>query len=102
MKQKITVLALVLVTFFSFSFAQPRRAEAVNTTEIIIYSAIGVGAAIAIVLVATYFTRDDNTLFLTQPPAYDLDRHLLEKPKSRLHFVRDCRQRDGTFSLVCW
>lgn len=95
-------MALVLATVVSLSLLTPRRAQAINTTEIIIYSAVGVGAAIAIVLIATYFTRDDNTLFLTETPDYQLDRRFVDKAKPRLQFVTDCKRPDGTVSLVCW
>ncbi len=102
MKRKMMTMALVLAMLLSLGFFTPRRAQAINTTEIIIYSAVGVGAAIAIVLVATYFTRDDNTLFLTQPPEYQLDRRFVDQAKPRVQFVTDCRRPDGTVSLVCW
>jgi len=102
MKRKITVLTLVVAMVFSLGVFTPRRAQASTTTDIIIYSSIGIGAAIAIVLIATYFTRDDNTLFLTQPPAPQLDRRFLDKPKPRFQFGPACKRPDGSISLVCW
>jgi len=102
MKRKLTVWALVVAMVVSFGVFTPRRAQAIGTTEIIIYSAIGVGAAIAIVLIATYFTRDDNTLFLTQAPEYEPERRFLDKPKPRVQFGAACKRADGSISLVCW
>jgi hypothetical protein len=102
MKRKLTVWVLVVAMVLSLGVFAPRRAQASTTTDIIIYSAIGVGAAIAIVLIATYFTRDDNTLFLTQPPLNSPERRFLDTPKPRVQFGAACKRADGSISLVCW
>jgi hypothetical protein len=78
----------------------PRPAQASTTTDILIYSSIGIGAAIGIVLLATYLTRDENTLFLTQPPPFDLERDAPQR--RRFQVGTACRRPDGTVALVCW
>jgi len=101
MKRKMPVWVLAVAMIVSIGALSPRPAQALSTTEqILIYTAVGAGAAIVLVLVATYLTRDENTLFLTQPPRFDLER---DAPRRR-HFQvgTACRGPDGTVALVCW
>jgi hypothetical protein len=98
MKKKIVLFVVALATAMSFSFAKPEPARA-DAADIAIYSGIAAGVAIVIVLVATYFSRDEDELFLTEAPRDPL----AEQAEGRTVKVGlDCQRPDGTMSLVCW
>ncbi len=99
MKRWTTVAVLAVATTFALSTLNPTRAEAIDTGEILIWSAAGAGAIAAIVLIATLLTRDDSTLFLTEPPT-DIDAQT--ESKAGIHFGPECRNPDGTVALLCW
>lgn len=94
-RMKVAIVAVIAALMVAV--AAPNPASAIDAGEIAIYSAIGVGAAIVIVLVATYFTRDEESFFLVEPPQYDQ----LER-ESRVKFGTECIQPDGTAALLCW
>lgn len=97
MKRWTTVAILAVLTTLAVAVVEPAPARADTTEDILIWSAVGVGAAIVIVLVATYFTRDEDAMFLTEPPR---DPRLDQE--SRVHFGTECVKPDGTAALLCW
>ena len=96
MKRWMTGAIVAVIVCLAVSALDPAPARA-DTEDILIWSAVGTGAAIVIVLVATYFTRDEDTLFLAEPPR---DPRL--RDDARVHFGPDCMNPDGTAALVCW
>lgn len=88
------IVAAIMSLAVSVLDPAPARAD---TEDILIWSAVGTGVAIVIVLVATYFTRDDDTLFLTEAPR---DPRLQDE--ARVQFGPQCMKPDGTAALVCW
>ena len=97
MKKWLKVLLIATLGMFAVSLTTPQPAQALDTGEIILWSAVGTGAAILIVLVATYFTRDESQLFLTEP----LDQEQGADGR-RVHVGLQCKNPDGTAALLCW
>ncbi len=97
MKRWTRVATLAILAALAVAIAKPSPANAIDTGEVILWSAVGAGAAIVIVLIATYFTRDEDSFFLVEPPQ---DTQL--QAKSRLHFGPQCVNPDGTAALLCW
>lgn len=97
MSRRFRVAILAVMAALVLAVLEPAPAQAIDGGQIAIWSAVGVGAAIVIVLVATYMTRDEDSFFLVEPPR---DPRL--DGESRVHFATDCRQADGTAALVCW
>jgi hypothetical protein len=96
MKRWMTVAVTVIALLFALEVASPSTARA-STQDILIYSGIAAGAAVVIVLIATYMTRDEGTIFLTEPQPQ------LDHPDDEsVHFGTECRKPDGTISLLCW
>ncbi len=97
MKRWMTVVIVAIATTFAVTVSNPIPAKAIDTGQILIYTSAGVGAAVVLVLVATYMTRDEGQIFLTDPPPDPT-----EQDDSRIHFGMECRNPDGTISLLCW
>jgi hypothetical protein len=97
MKRWMTVAILVVVTTLALTVVKPAPALADTTEDIIIWTAVGTGAAIVLVLIAVYFTRDEDAMFLTEPP-----RDPRQNQESRIHFGPECVKPDGTPALLCW
>ncbi len=98
MKMKwLRVAVLAVVTTVAATFVQPAPARADTTSDILIWTGVGTGVAIVIVLIAVYFTRDEDALFLTEPPR---DPRQLEE--SGVQFGTACKNPDGSAALLCW
>ncbi len=99
MKRRISAGIVALATVFAVASFQPAPAQA-DTDEILIYSAAGAGVAIVIVLLATYFTRDEDQLFLAEVPPSE--EQALASERRSIHAGTDCVRPDGTMALLCW
>jgi len=88
-----------VATALTVAALNPTAAEA-DTSDVLIYSAAGAGVAIVIVLLATYFTRDEDQLFLAEVPPSD--EQALASERRSIHAGTDCVRPNGTMALLCW
>ncbi len=99
MRKWMRAVLMAVVALFAIAATNPHPADALDTDEILLWSAVGTGAAILVVLVATYFTRDESQLFLHEP-VDDAGADL--RDERRLHVGLECRKPDGTAAILCW
>jgi hypothetical protein len=97
MNRRLRVAILVVCAALAVALSQPSPARAIDGGEIAIWSGVAAGAAIVIVLIATYFTRDEDSFFLVDPP-----RDPQEPAGSGVHFGPQCVNPDGTAAILCW
>jgi len=99
MKNRISAWIVAVATALTVAALNPTAAEA-DTSDVLIYSAAGAGVAIVIVLLATYFTRDEDQLFLAEVPPSD--EQALASERRSIHAGTDCVRPNGTMALLCW
>ncbi len=97
MKRWMTVAVLSVAMTFAIAVVKPSSADAATSSDLLIWGAVGAGGLIVLVLVATYMTRDESRIFLTEQ-----NPDLLENDDSKIHFGAECKNPDGTISLLCW
>ncbi len=97
MKKWMMGAVVSVAMIFAVTVANPSPAKAVSGNDLLIWGGVGAGGLIVLVLVATYMTRDESRIFLTEQ-----DPGLLEPDDSKIHFGAECKNPDGTISLLCW
>jgi len=96
-KLKTALIALVIATLVCDGAVRPKPAQA-STSDIILYAAIGLGAYIAIVVIAAYFVfhETDGPVVISEAP------RLPERDPAVIRTGRSCPQRADRFTVVCW
>jgi len=97
MNRRMRVAILAVCAALALALSQPPPARAIDGGQIALWSGVAAGAAIVIVLVATYFTRDEESFFLVEPP-----RDPREMERTGVKFGPECLNPDGTAALLCW